>query len=228
MVYEINYNKLKIEKGYFIIMIAVIDYGVGNLFSLLSSLNYVGLHTKLTNDIEEIKNANGIILPGVGAFRDAIGNLEKYGLKETLINEAKNGKPFLGICLGMQMLFEKSYEYGEYEGLGLINGTVEEIKKYIPENSDLKIPHMGWNSLIINERFKDDKILKDVDNNEYVYYVHSYFAKTDMKNIVTYSEYGTKIPGIVKNENVYGMQFHPEKSGDTGLKLLKNWGELIK
>ena len=209
-------------------MIAVIDYGVGNLFSLLSSLKYVGLDTKLTNDIEEIKNANGIILPGVGAFRDAIGNLEKYGLKETLINEAKNGKPFLGICLGMQMLFEKSYEYGEYEGLGLINGTVEEIKKYIPENSDLKIPHMGWNSLIINERFKDDKILKDVDNNEYVYYVHSYFAKTDMKNIVTYSEYGTKIPGIVKNENVYGMQFHPEKSGDTGLKLLKNWGELVK
>jgi len=209
-------------------MIAVIDYGVGNLFSLLSSLNYVGLDTKLTNSIEEIKNANGIILPGVGAFRDAIGNLEKYGLKETLINEAKNGKPFLGICLGMQMLFEKSYEYGEYEGLGLINGTVEEIKKYIPGNSDFKIPHMGWNSLIINERFKDDKILKDVDNNEYVYYVHSYFAKTDMKNIVTYSEYGTKIPGIVKNENVYGMQFHPEKSGNTGLKLLKNWGELIK
>ncbi|BBM45306.1 imidazole glycerol phosphate synthase subunit HisH [Leptotrichia trevisanii] len=209
-------------------MIAVIDYGVGNLFSLLSSLNYVGLDTKLTNNIEEIKNAKGIILPGVGAFRDAIGNLEKYGLKDTLINEAKKGKPFLGICLGMQMLFEKSYEYGEYEGLGLINGTVEEIKKYIPENSDLKIPHMGWNSLIINERFKDDKILKDVDNNEYVYYVHSYFAKTDMKNVVTYSEYGTKIPGIVKNENVYGMQFHPEKSGDTGLKLLKNWGELVK
>ena len=209
-------------------MIAVIDYGVGNLFSLLSSLNYVGLDTKLTNNIEEIKNAKGIILPGVGAFRDAIGNLEKYGLKETLISEAKKGKPFLGICLGMQMLFEKSYEYGEYEGLGLINGTVQEIKKYIPENSDLKIPHMGWNSLAINDGFKDDKILKDVDNNEYVYYVHSYFAKTDIKNIVAYSEYGTKIPGIVKNENVYGMQFHPEKSGDTGLKLLKNWGELIK
>ena len=209
-------------------MIAVIDYGVGNLFSLLSSLNYVGLDTKLINDIEEIKNAKGIILPGVGAFRDAIGNLEKYGLKETLISEAKKGKPFLGICLGMQMLFEKSYEYGEYEGLGLINGTVEEIKKYIPENSDLKIPHMGWNSLAINDGFKDDKILKNIDNNEYVYYVHSYFAKTDTKNIVTYSEYGTKIPGIVKNENVYGMQFHPEKSGDTGLKLLKNWGELVK
>ena len=209
-------------------MIAVIDYGVGNLFSLLSSLNYVGLDTKLTNNIEEIKNVKGIILPGVGAFRDAIGNLEKYGLKETLISEAKKGKPFLGICLGMQMLFEKSYEYGEYEGLGLIDGTVEEIKKYISKNSDLKIPHMGWNSLIINNSFKDDKILKDVNDNQYVYYVHSYFAKTDMKNIVAYSEYGTKIPGIVKNENVYGMQFHPEKSGDTGLKLLKNWGELIK
>ena len=209
-------------------MIAVIDYGVGNLFSLLSSLNYVGLDTKLTNNIEEIKNAKGIILPGVGAFRDAIGNLEKYGLKETLISEAKKGKTFLVICLGMQMLFEKSYEYGEYEGLGLINGTVEEIKKYIPENSDLKIPHMGWNSLAINDGFKDDKILKDVNDNEYVYYVHSYFAKTDMKNIVAYSEYGTKISGIVKNENIYGMQFHPEKSGDTGLKLLKNWGELIK
>ena len=209
-------------------MIAVIDYGVGNLFSLLSSLNYVGLDTKLTNDVEEIKSAKGIILPGVGAFRDAVSNLSKYGLKDILIDEAKNGKPFLGICLGMQMLFEKSYEYGEFEGLGLINGSVEEIKKYIPGNSDFKIPHMGWNSLMINDRFKNDKILKDVDNNEYVYYVHSYFAKTDMKNIVTYSEYGTKIPGIVKNENVYGMQFHPEKSGDTGLKLLKNWGELIK
>lgn len=211
-------------------MIAVIDYGVGNLFSLLSSLNYVGLDTKLTNDVEEIKSAKGIILPGVGAFRDAVSNLEKYGLKDILIDEAKNGKPFLGICLGMQMLFEKSYEYGEFEGLGLIKGTVEEIKKHIPENSDLKIPHMGWNNLKINEEFKNDKILRDVnvEGGEYVYYVHSYFAKTDMKNIVAYSEYGTKIPGIVKNENIYGMQFHPEKSGDTGLKLLKNWGELAK
>ena len=220
--------KIKNAERKILIMIAVIDYGVGNLFSLLSSLNYVGLETKLTNDIEEIKSAKGIILPGVGAFRDAIGNLEKYGLKEILINEAKNGKPFLGICLGMQMLFEKSYEYGEYEGLGLIDGTVEEIKKYIHKNSDLKIPHMGWNSLAINDEFKNDEILKGVNENEYVYYVHSYFAKTDMKNIVAYSEYGTKISGIVKNKNVYGMQFHPEKSGDTGLKLLKNWGELVK
>ena len=144
-------------------MIAVIDYGLGNLFSLKSSFDYVGLDTKLTNDIEEIKNAEAIILPGVGAFRDAITNLEKYGLKDVLINEAKSGKHFLGICLGMQLLFEKSYEYGEYEGLGLIKGNVEEIRKHIPENSDLKIPHMGWNSLKINDKFKNDKILKDVN-----------------------------------------------------------------
>ena len=210
-------------------MIAVIDYGVGNLFSLLSSLNYVRLDTKLTNDVEEIKSAKGIILPGVGAFRDAVSNLSKYGLKDILIDEAKNGKPFLGICLGMQMLFEKSYEYGEFEGLGLIKGTVEEIKKYIPENSDLKIPHMGWNNLKINDEFRNDKILKNVnvENEEYVYYVHSYFAKTDMKNIVAYSEYGTKIPGIVKNKNVYGMQFHPEKSGAVGLNLLRTFGNII-
>mgnify|MGYP000928383513 CR=1 FL=1 len=210
-------------------MIAVIDYGVGNLFSLLSSLNYVGLDTKLTNDVEEIKSAKGIILPGVGAFRDAVSNLEKYGLKDILVDEAKNGKPFLGICLGMQMLFEKSYEYGEFEGLGLIKGTVEEIKKYIPENSDLKIPHMGWNNLKINDEFRNDKILKNVnvENEEYVYYVHSYFAKADMKNIVAYSEYGTKIPGIVKNKNVYGMQFHPEKSGAVGLNLLRTFGNII-
>ncbi len=211
-------------------MIAVIDYGVGNLFSLLSSLNYVGLDTKLTNNIEEIKKAEGIILPGVGAFRDAVTNLEKYALKDLLINEAKSGKPFLGICLGMQMLFDRSYEYGEYEGLGLISGTIEEIKKFLPADSTLKIPHMGWNKLKINDKFKNDRILENinVDSEEYVYYVHSYFARTDMENIIAYSEYGTNISGIVKNGNVYGMQFHPEKSGDTGLKLLKNWGELIK
>ena len=211
-------------------MIAVIDYGVGNLFSLLSSLNYVGLDTKLTNNIEEIKKAEGIILPGVGAFRDAVTNLEKYALKDLLINEAKSGKPFLGICLGMQMLFDRSYEYGEYEGLGLISGTIEEIKKFLPADSTLKIPHMGWNKLKINDKFKNDRILENinVDSEEYVYYVHSYFARTDMENIIAYSEYGTNISGIVKNGNVYGMQFHPEKSGETGLNLLKAFGEMIK
>ena len=210
-------------------MISVIDYGVGNLFSLKSSLDYIGLDTTLTNDIEKIKNSKGIILPGVGAFRDAIKNLEKYNLKDIIIEEAKSGKPFLGICLGMQLLFEKSYEYGEYNGLGLIDGEIDEIKKHISSELDLKIPHMGWNNLNVNDKFKDDKILKNIDfeNDVYVYYVHSYFANTDIKNVSAYSDYGTNIPGIVKKNNVYGMQFHPEKSSDVGLKLLKNWGDLL-
>ena len=210
-------------------MISVIDYGVGNLFSLKSSLDYIGLDTTLTNDIEKIKNSKGIILPGVGAFRDAIKNLEKYNLKDIIIEEAKSGKPFLGICLGMQLLFEKSYEYGEYNGLGLIDGEIDEIKKHISSELDLKIPHMGWNNLNVNDKFKDDKILKNIDfeNDVYVYYVHSYFANTDIKNVIAYSDYGTNIPGIVKKNNVYGMQFHPEKSSDVGLILLKNWGDLL-
>ena len=210
-------------------MISVIDYGVGNLFSLKSSLDYIGLDTTLTNDIEKIKNSKGIILPGVGAFRDAIKNLEKYNLKDIIIEEAKSGKQFLGICLGMQLLFEKSYEYGEYNGLGLIDGEIDEIKKHISSELDLKIPHMGWNNLNVNDKFKDDKILKNIDfeNDVYVYYVHSYFANTDIKNVIAYSDYGTNIPGIVKKNNVYGMQFHPEKSSDVGLKLLKNWGDLL-
>ena len=210
-------------------MISVIDYGVGNLFSLKSSLDYIGLDKTLTNDIEKIKNSKGIILPGVGAFRDAIKNLEKYNLKDIIIEEAKSGKPFLGICLGMQLLFEKSYEYGEYNGLGLIDGEIDEIKKHISSELDLKIPHMGWNNLNVNDKFKDDKILKNIDfeNDVYVYYVHSYFANTDIKNVIAYSDYGTNIPGIVKKNNVYGMQFHPEKSSDVGLKLLKNWGDLL-
>ena len=167
-------------------MISVIDYGVGNLFSLKSSLDYIGLDTTLTNDIEKIKNSKGIILPGVGAFRDAIKNLEKYNLKDIIIEEAKSGKPFLGICLGMQLLFEKSYEYGEYNGLGLIDGEIDEIKKHISSELDLKIPHMGWNNLNVNDKFKDDKILKNIDfeNDVYVYYVHSYFANTDIKNVI--------------------------------------------
>ena len=208
-------------------MIAVIDYGLGNLFSLQSSFDFVGLETKLTRDKNEIKNAKAIILPGVGAFRDAISNLEKYDLKNLLIKEAKNGKSLLGICLGMQMLFEKSYEYGEYNGLGLISGEIVEIKKYI-DDKNLKIPHMGWNNLEINKNYKNDKILNNIKENDYVYYVHSYFAKTDMKNIIAFSEYGTTIPGIVRNKNIYGMQFHPEKSGEVGLQLLKNWKETIE
>ena len=204
-------------------MIAIIDYGVGNLFSLKSSLDYVGLNTKITNNEKEIREADAIILPGVGAFRDAIEKLEEKNLKSIIIEEAQNGKILLGICLGMQLLFEKSYEYGEYTGLGLIKGEICSLKNDL-KNKDLKVPHMGWNNLSFN---KDDKILKYIKEDEYVYYVHSYYAKNCDENILAHSEYEINIPSIVKNKNVYGIQFHPEKSGETGLNILRAFGELI-
>ena len=204
-------------------MIAIIDYGVGNLFSLKSSLDFIGLDTKITNNEKEIREADAIILPGVGAFRDAIEKLGEKNLKSIIIEEAQNGKILLGICLGMQLLFEKSYEYGEYTGLGLIKGEICSLKNDL-KNKDLKVPHMGWNNLSFN---KDDKILKYIKEDEYVYYVHSYYAKNCDENILAHSEYEINIPGIVKNKNVYGIQFHPEKSGETGLNILRAFGELI-
>ena len=204
-------------------MIAIIDYGVGNLFSLKSSLDFIGLDTKITNNEKEIREADAIILPGVGAFRDAIEKLEEKNLKSIIIEEAQNGKILLGICLGMQLLFEKSYEYGEYTGLGLIKGEICSLKNDL-KNKDLKVPHMGWNNLSFN---KDDKILKYIKEDEYVYYVHSYYAKNCDENVLAHSEYEINIPGIVKNNNVYGIQFHPEKSGETGLNILRAFGELI-
>lgn len=210
-------------------MIAVIDYGLGNLFSLKSSLDYIGLDNILTSDKDVIRNADAIILPGVGAFRDAISKLKEDGLYELLIEQANSGKPFLGICLGMQLLFEKSYEYGEYEGLGLINGEIRSIEEDIDESlKNLKIPNMGWNNLKFNYISKNDPILNGINEDEYVYFVHSYYASTPIENVITYSNYGVKIPGVVRKNNVYGMQFHPEKSSDTGLKLLKNWGKIIE
>ena len=204
-------------------MIAIVDYGLGNLFSLKSSLDFIGLDTIITNDKSEIKKAKSIILPGVGAFRDAIGKLKEKELDNVIIDEVKNGKILLGICLGMQLLFEKSYEYGEYTGLGLIKGEICSLKNDL-KNKDLKVPHMGWNNLSFN---KDDKILKYIKEDEYVYYVHSYYAKNCDENILAHSEYEINIPGIVKNKNVYGIQFHPEKSGETGLNILRAFGELI-
>lgn len=204
-------------------MIAVIDYGVGNLFSLKSSLDYVGINNIFTNKEREIRNADALILPGVGAFRDAIGILNNSGLDKIIKEEAVKGKKILGICLGMQLLFEKSFEYGEYEGLGLIKGDIVSIRNDI-NNKQLKVPHMGWNNIKYN---KKDEILKYTKSDEYVYYVHSYYAKNCDEYITAYSEYEIKIPGIVKNNNVYGMQFHPEKSSKTGLNMLKAFGELI-
>ena len=204
-------------------MIAVIDYGVGNLFSLKSSLDYTGLENIFTNSESEIRKADALILPGVGAFRDAIDILNKTGLGTIVKEEAENGKKILGICLGMQLLFDKSYEYGEYKGLGLINGDIVSMKDNL-KNKKLKVPHMGWNGL---EFLREDKILKYINEGEYVYYVHSYYAENCNDSVIACSDYDIKIPGIVKNNNIYGIQFHPEKSGKTGLNILKAFGEMI-
>ncbi|MBE6688211.1 MAG: imidazole glycerol phosphate synthase subunit HisH [Ruminococcaceae bacterium] len=198
-------------------MIAIIDYGVGNLFSLSSSLEHLGLDCVITNDRETIKNAEKIILPGVGAFSDARALLKKDGLDDFLIEQAKSGKPFFGICLGMQLLFDKSFEYGVHEGLGLIKGEIRPIP------TALKIPHIGWNSLNFE---KDDPLLKYIKNGDYVYYVHSYCAMDCEESLVASSDYGTKVTGIVRNGNVCGTQFHPEKSGAVGLNILKAFGEM--
>ena len=203
-------------------MIAIVDYGCGNLYSLQCSLNFLNLETVVTSDPEVIKSANKIILPGVGAFGDAVELLRKSGLDEVVKSEAAKGKYLLGICLGMQLLFEKSFEYGEHTGLGLIKGEVCPLSDDI--KSDIKIPHMGWNSLCINDI--TDPIFKYTKNGDYVYYVHSFYAKNCEKSLLATSDYEVTVPGLVKNKNVYGAQFHPEKSGDVGLNLLKAFAEL--
>lgn len=205
-------------------MIAIIDYGVGNLFSLQSSLKFIGAEAKVTNNIEEIRNADRIILPGVGAFEDAVAKLRQSGMADVVLEEAAKGKPMLGICLGMQMLFEKSYEYGEYEGLGLIQGSVKPIAPMI--GAGLKVPHIGWNALIFPEGREKSKLFQYVNEGDCVYYVHS-FAAVDCDSAVTSrAEYGALLTGSVEKGNVYGTQFHPEKSGEVGLKILKAFCEL--
>ncbi len=200
-------------------MIAIIDYGVGNLFSLTSSFKAIGEEVIITSDVEIIKKADKLILPGVGAFGDASKKLFESGLSKIVVEEVKKGKPLLGVCLGMQMLFDKSYEYGEYDGLGIISGKVVFIdlpKKY-------KIPHIGWNAL----RFKKQSpILKYINENDFVYFVHSYHAVDCENSVIATTDYGTEITAIVQFGNVYGCQFHPEKSGDVGLKILKAFAEI--
>ncbi len=202
-------------------MIAIIDYGVGNLFSLKSSLDMIGADSVITNAPETIKKADKIILPGVGAFRDARKKLSEDGLDKLVIEEVKNGKPIMGICLGMQMLFEKSYEYGEYEGLGLLKGSIRPIADVIGEG--LSIPHIGWNPLIIK---KESPILKYVKEGECVYFVHSYYAAECDESVASVAEYGALLTASVSLGNVHGCQFHPEKSGRTGLNILKAYAEL--
>lgn len=203
-------------------MIAIIDYGVGNLFSLKSSLGVIGAEVQVTGDADVIRNSEKIILPGVGAFEDAIGKLRETGLDMVILEEAAKGKPLLGICLGMQMLFEKSYEYGEHMGLGLIEGSVKPIAPVIREG--LKVPHIGWNGLIFSK--KRSVLYRYVEEGECVYFVHS-FAAMDCDSAVTATtEYGAMLTASVEKENVYGTQFHPEKSGEVGLKILKAFCEL--
>lgn len=202
-------------------MIAVVDYGVGNLFSLSASLDYVGLDTKITSVEEEIRKADKIILPGVGAFKPAMDRLLQSGLKEVIDEEVKNGKPLLGICLGMQLLFERSHEYGIHEGLGYIKGEVIGMEGRV--RPETKVPQMGWNRLNIK---KDNPILKYIKDGEYVYFVHSYFASGCDSAIVASVDYDVTVPAIVNCNNVYGTQFHPEKSSMTGLGFLKAFDEL--
>ena len=201
-------------------MIAVIDYGVGNLFSLSSSLEMIGAQSIITADPETIKKADKIILPGVGAFADAIAKLRSLGLDKLIIDEARAGKPIMGICLGMQLLFEKSYEYGEHIGLGLLKGEVVPMQGVIP--SDLKIPHIGWNALHIRAAHP---IFKYIRENDYVYFVHSYFATGCEDSLLATTDYGEELTGAVALGNITGCQFHPEKSGDIGLSILKAFDE---
>ena len=201
-------------------MIAVIDYGVGNLFSLSSSLKALGANTVITGDPETIKKADKLILPGVGAFGDAARKLEANSLDKIIKEEALSGKPLLGICLGMQLLFDKSFEYGEHSGLGLIDGEVVPLKDSLPPH--LKIPHIGWNAL----EFKNESpLFKYINNGDFVYFVHSFYAKTDDKSLIAVTDYGKPITAAVQRGNIYGCQFHPEKSGGTGLKILKAFCE---
>lgn len=200
-------------------MVAIIDYGAGNIFSVKNALDYIGCPSKITSEVRDIINADGIILPGVGAFPPAMKNLNESGIVETLKEHAFE-KPFLGICLGMQLLFDVSYEIEECKGLGFIKGSVEKINE-----PDLIVPHMGWNKL---EKNKECPLLNGLGDDEYVYFVHSYKAVCSDDNLAAYCEYGGKVPSLVTdNKKLFGAQFHPEKSGDTGLKILCNFVDML-
>ncbi|WP_207941028.1 imidazole glycerol phosphate synthase, glutamine amidotransferase subunit [Enterococcus sp. DIV2402] len=205
-------------------MIAIIDYGVGNLFSLSRSLEYLGIESTITNDLEQLKAADQIILPGVGAFGDAIQKLREHQLEEPIKQLVKDGKPLMGICLGMQLLFEKSTEFGEHRGLGLLSGEIVSLKEMLQDkNLTLKVPHIGWNELLVK---KESVLLKNFSVGEQVYYVHSFYATNCDDSLVATSEYGIEVPGLVQKGNVYGAQFHPEKSGTVGLQMLKAFSEV--
>jgi len=200
-------------------MIAIIDYGMGNLRSVQKAFEYMGYQAVITHDPRVILNAGHVVLPGVGAFGDAVGNLERAGLRDTIYRVVESGRPFLGICLGLQLLFERSYEGGTFKGLALLPGEV----KRLPEKLNIKIPHMGWNEL----RYRESPIFEGLNDPCYVYFVHSYYVEaSDQRHVIGTTFYGIDIAVAVNNGNVYGLQFHPEKSGAEGLKILKNFARL--
>lgn len=205
-------------------MTGIVDYGVGNLFSLRSSFSAIGIDAQISGDPCAIRSWDKIVLPGVGAFGDAADKLSACGLSDLLREEAKKGKPVLGICLGMQLLFEKSEEYGEHEGLGLIEGTVKPIAPLIPEG--YKVPHIGWNAL----RFPSDRpvspLFRYIREGDYVYFVHSFSGQNCAESLIADTEYGAWLTAAVAKDNIYGCQFHPEKSGEVGLRILKAFAEL--
>ncbi len=202
-------------------MIAIIDYGAGNIQSVYKALEYIGCDAFITNDKNKILKADGAVLPGVGSFGDTIDTMNSYGIKDTVIDFINSKKPFLGICLGLQLLFPYSEESPNAKGLGVFDGTI----KKIPSGDGLKIPHIGWNSLEIK---KENGLFKGIDKNSYVYFVHSYFLDAKDKKIVSaQTEYGVKIDAAIEKDNVFATQFHPEKSGETGLKILKNFADIV-
>jgi glutamine amidotransferase len=202
-------------------MIAIIDYGAGNIQSVNKAFRHIGCDCLITNKKEEILAADGAVLPGVGSFGDTVDSLNKYGIKETIVEYINSGKPFLGICLGLQLLFPGSEESKGAEGLGIFDGTITKI----PNGDGLKIPHMGWNSLSIK---KDCRLFEGIDDDPYVYFVHSYFLNAADKSIVAaQTEYGVTIDAAVESGNVFATQFHPEKSGEVGLKILKNFVNIV-
>ena len=201
-------------------MIAIIDYGVGNLFSLCCSFRKIGVQAVVTSDPGVIARAEKLILPGVGAFGDAIEKLRAAGLDDVIREQARAGKPIMGICLGMQLLFEKSYEYGEHEGLGLLRGRVVSMEGRIPEN--LKIPHIGWNALGFT---RESKLFRHIQEGDCVYFVHSFYAEQCDDSVVATAEYGTALTAAVEKGNVVGCQFHPEKSSEVGLRILRAFCE---
>lgn len=200
-------------------MIAIIDYGMGNLRSVQKAVEFLGYSAVITSDFDTIKNAEGIILPGVGAFPDAMDNLNEKGLVNVIKKAVQNNTPLLGICLGMQLLFDESEEFRLCNGLGLIKGRIEKIY------AKVKIPHMGWNNL---EIIGDTPILEGVEDGSYVYFVHSYYANVADDSLVAKTQYGMDITAVVSKGNVFGMQFHPEKSGEVGMKMLKNFCQLAE